>query len=121
VENNVDGAGKTASDHLEITLANTSSTDLSGVEVFYSFTDPATKVTENYYAKLPTGFVIPPKGTRVAHFDNTGGPDHFPVSQFSLYYTDTNALDVTVVAGATGAAVQTATVHKDAGGPETAD
>ena len=121
VENNVDTAGKATSDHLEIALANTGATDLSGVEVFYTFTDPATNVTENYYAKLPGEFTIPANGTRAAHFDHTSTTDHFPVSDFSLYYTDANALEVTVVVSATGAAVQTTTIQKDAGGPETAD
>ena len=121
VENNVGPSGKDASDHLEIAMTNTGQAPLAGVEIFYTFTDPATKATESYYAKLPDSFIIPPGGRRVAHFDKTGAPDHFPVNDFSLYYTDTNALDVTVTASATGAAPQTTNVKKDAGGAETAD
>ncbi len=121
VENNVDSSGKTTSDHLEIALTNTGTTKLTAFEVFYTFTDPTTKVTENYYAKLPAEFTISAHAKRVAHFDNTGAPDHFPVNEFSLYYTDTNALDVTVTVSATDAAIQTTTLRKDAGGPETAD
>lgn len=121
VENNVDSTGKTASDHLEIALTNTGTTELTAFEVFYTFTDPTTNVTENYYAKLPADFTIPAGGQRTAHFDNTGAPDHFPVNEFSLYYTDTNALDVTVTVSATNAAIQTTTLQKDAGGGETAD
>jgi hypothetical protein len=121
VENNVDSAGKTASDHLEIALSNIGSTELTAFEVFYTYTDPATNISENYYAKLPADFTIPAGGRRAAHFDSTGAPDHFPVNQFSLYYTDTNALDVSVTVSAIGSAVQTSTVHKDAGGAETAD
>ena len=45
----------------------------------------------------------------------------FPVNEFSLYSTDTNALNVTVTVSAADAAIQTITVKKDAGGPETAD
>lgn len=121
VENNVDSAGKTANDHLEIALTNTGTTELTAFEVFYTFTDPTTNVTENYYAQLPADFTIPAGGQRTAHFDNTGAPDHFPVNEFSLYYTDTNALDVSVTVSATDTAIQTTTLQKDAGGPETAD
>ena len=121
VENNVDAAGQATADHLEIALTNTGTAELSGFEVFYSFTDPTTTTTESYYAKLPETFTIPAGGERAAHFDNTGAVDHFPVSDFSLYYTDTNALDVTVTVSASDTAVQTTTIQKDAGGPETAD
>ena len=121
VENNVDSSGKAASDHLEIALTNTGTGELTAFEVFYSFTDPTTSVTENYYAKLPAEFTIPAGGQRIAHFDNTGAPDHFPVNEFSLYYTDTNALDVSVTVSATDAAIQTTTLQKDAGGAEAAD
>jgi hypothetical protein len=122
VENNVDPAtGLDVTDHLEITLANTGATDLSNVEVFTTFTDPTTNTEESYYTKLPTSFSIPAGGTRVVHFDDTGAPDHFPVNKFSLYATSTNALDVSVVVSADGAAVQTVTVHKDAGGAENPD
>lgn len=121
VENNVDAAGKTADDHLEISLSNAGPVDLGGVEIFYTFADPMTSVTENYYTKLLTDFTVPAYGKRVVHFDSTGQPDHFPVNKFSLYYTDKNALDVTVVASAQGAAVQTTKLQKDAGGAEAAD
>ena len=121
VENNVDAAGKAASDHLEIALTNTGTAELTAFEVLYTFTDPTTNTSESYYAQLPASFTIPAGGKRIAHFDNTGAVDHFPVSEFSLYYTDTNALDVTVTVSATDAAVQTTTIQKDAGGPETAD
>lgn len=121
VENNVDAAGKATSDHLEIALANTGTAELTAFEVYYTFTDPTTNTSENYYAQLPASFTIPAGGKRIAHFDNTGAVDHFPVSEFSLYYTDTNAMDVTVTVSATDAAVQTTTIQKDAGGPETAD
>ena len=43
------------------------------------------------------------------------------VNEFSLYYTDTNALDVSVNVSATYAAIQTTTLQKDADGAETAD
>lgn len=121
VENNVDDAGKAATDHLEIALTNIGTAELTAFEVYYTFTDPTTNTTEGYYARLPADFTIPGGGTRVAHFDNTGAVDHFPVNEFSLYYTDTNALDVTVTVSATDTAIQTTSIQKDAGGPETAD
>jgi hypothetical protein len=121
VENNVDTSGQAVSDHLEIALSNTGTAELSAFESFYTFTDPTTSTSESYYAQLPASFAIPAGGTRIAHFDNTGAVDHFPVNEFSLYYTDTNAMDVTVTVSATDAAAQTTTIQKDAGGPETAD
>jgi hypothetical protein len=121
VENNVDSAGKATSDHLEIALTNTGAADLTAFEVYSAFDDPKTAVTESYYAKLPDTFTIAAGGQRVAHFDNTGATDHFAVNDFSLYYTDTNALDVTVEVSAVDTATQTALIKKDAGGAETAD
>lgn len=121
VENNVDAAGAATDDHLEITLTNSAPTDLGNVEVFYTFTDPTAHTSESYYARLPASFTIAAGGTRIVHFDNSGAADHFPVNKFSLYYASTNALDVEVTVSAGGAAVQTATVAKDAGGAEVPD
>ena len=97
------------------------STPLSGFEVFYTFTDRTTKMSESYDAKLPGSFTIAPGKKRIAHFDDTGLIDHFPVNKFSLYSTSRNGLDVRVIVSADGAAVQTATIKKDKGGPEQAD
>ncbi len=121
VEDNVDSAGKAVNDHLEVTLSNTGKTDLSGFEFYYTYTDKSTKVTESYYAKLPDTFAIPAGGKRVAHFDNTGAVDHFPVNKFSVFYSSKNALDGSVVVSASGAAPQTATLTKALGGAEAAD
>jgi hypothetical protein len=121
VENNEDASGEAVDDHLEIALTNTGTTDLSTFEVYYTITDPQTSDTESYYTQLPTDFTIAGGDSRVIHFDNTGATDHFPVNQYSLYYTDPNALDLTVEVSAAGSAPQTATVAKDAGGAEEAD
>ncbi|MCB0993482.1 MAG: hypothetical protein KDB21_00225 [Acidimicrobiales bacterium] len=121
VENNEDASGNAVDDHLEITITNTSSADLTGFEVFYTYDDATDGLTESYYAQLPTDFTVAAGATRVIHFDNTSAPDHFPVNAYSLYYTDVNALDVTVEVSATDAAPQTATVQKDAGGAEIPD
>lgn len=121
VENNVDTSGAAASDHLEIALSNSGSVDLSGFEIYYTLTDPTTSATENYYAKLPDSFTIASGAKRIVHFDDSGAPDHFPVNKFSLYYTDKNAMEVTVEVGAKDAATQTLTIQKDPGGAEAAD
>jgi hypothetical protein len=122
VENNVDPAtGGDAPDHLEVALSNTGTTDLAGLEVFYTFVDASVGATESYYVKLPADFTVPAGGKRVAHFDNSGAPDHFPVNKFDLYHTSVNGLDVTVVVSAGNAAPQTMTVKKDPGDAETAD
>ena len=121
VENNEDDSGNAVDDHLEIALTNTGANDLDGFEIYYTISDPTTGDTENYYTELPADFAIAPGAQRIVHFDNTGEPDHFAVNQYSLYYTDTNALDVTVVVSAPGSAVATSTVQKDAGGEEEAD
>ena len=121
VENNEDDEGNAVDDHLEIALTNTGAKDLGGFEIYYTISDPTTGDTENYYTKLPADFTIAPGAQRIVHFDNTGQPDHFAVNQYSLYYTDTNALDVTVEVSARGSAIATSTVQKDAGGEEEAD
>ena len=101
--------------------ATAGATELSGFEVFYTFTDPTDSLTESYYFALPTDFTIAPGETRVAHFDGTGARDHFPENAYSLYHTSLNAMDVTVEVSAEGAAIQTATVQKDPGGDENPD
>jgi hypothetical protein len=121
VENNVDAKGKGTSDHLEIALSNTGTTDATEIEVFYTFTDTTAATTENYYTKLPADFTVPAGGKRIIHFDDTGAPDHFPVNKFSLYYISKNAIDVSVTVSAKDAAVQKLELKKDAGGAEAAD
>lgn len=121
VENNVDAAGKDTSDHLEILVSNTGAAELSGFEVFYTFTETTTGTAESYYTQLPDTFTVPAGGQRIIHFDNTGSVDHFPVNDFSLYATSAEALDVTVTVSAAGSAPKTMTVQKDAGGEEASD
>lgn len=121
VENNVDAKGKAVDDHLEVTLANTSTSPLAGLEFFYTFTDPTAKTSESYHAKLPADVSVPAGGTYTANFINSGAAGAVPVNEYSLYATSKNALEVKVEASAAGAAVATATVEKDAGGAEAAD
>lgn len=121
VENNVDASGKAAADHLEIAVSNAGTTSLGGFEVFYTITDPTSGKKESYYTRLPANFSVAGGAKRTVHFDNTGSVDHFAVNQYSLYYTSTNPLEVTVEVSATGAKVQSVTVNKDAGGAEVPD
>lgn len=121
VENNVDSSGAAVDDHLEVAVTNSGNADLTGFEVYYTITDPTTSDTESYYTRLPASFTVAPGASRVIHFDNTGETDHFAANQYSLYYTDPNALDVTVEVSATDSAPQTLAVAKDAGGAEEAD
>ena len=118
VENNVDASNKAVNDHIEIGLQNTGTAQLGGFEVFYTVTDPTAKLSESYYTKLPPTFTISPAGRRTVHFDNTGVPDHFPVNKFGLFLTSKNALEIKVTVSAVGAAPQTASAHKSAGGAE---
>lgn len=122
VENNVDPATKKiAPDHLEIAMKNTGAAALSGFEVYYTFTDKVTKTSESYYTKLPAKFSLPAGGTKTINFDNSGKPNHFPVNKFDIYHTSKNALAVTVEVSASGAAPQTSTASKAAGGAEGAN
>lgn len=121
VENNEDASGTAVDDHLEISVTNSGGADLAGFEVYYTITDPKTSEAESYYTKLPTSFTVAPGASRVIHFDNSGEADHFPANQYSLYYTDANALEVTVEVSAAESAPQTLAVAKDAGGAEEAD
>ena len=121
VENNEDASGTAVDDHLEISVTNSGGAALAGFEVYYTIKDPKTSESESYYSRLPGSFTVAPGAGRVIHFDDTGGADHFPVNQYSLYYTDTNALEVEVTVSAFDSAPQTLTVVKDAGGAEEAD
>ncbi len=118
VENNVaPGTNTVVADHLEIALENTSAKPLDRIAIYYSITDRKKGASEGYFTRLD-GFTIAPGATRVVHFDPTGAKDHYPINKYSLYYTDKNALIVDVMASADGVQPATATVKKDAGGPE---
>ena len=118
VENNVSAeTGKDVPDHLEIALKNTGSKPVEAVEVYYKIVDKTKNISEGYHHELD-GFRIDPGKTRVAHFDETGAKDHFPVNKYSLYYTDKNELFVEIMASATGVKPATFTARKDAADAE---
>ena len=117
VENNVDAQGADAPDHLELSVTNTTSSDITNFDVYYTITDPSTGQTQSYYRTLP-GFTLKAGETKALHFDNTGQPDHYSINPNSLYYTDQNALTLDVTLHAPGFAPQTISVNKDPGGTE---
>ena len=121
VENNVDPVTrKDASDHLEITLKNTTGKDLSGFEVYYTITDNDTQKQEGYDVKVPD-FVLKAGETVVIHFDTTDGPNHVLENVNSMYRTNPNAKTFDVVVSVPGFKTETVHIHKDAGGAEEAD
>ncbi len=120
VENNTDEAGKTAGDHLELTLKNIAGKSLTDFEVYYTITDPTTNKKEGYYKKL-IGFVLKNGETQHVNFDNKPAVGHFTANKNSIYYTSNNELLFDVMVSTPGYKVQTAQVTKAASGAETQD
>lgn len=120
-ENNVDPAtGKTIADRLEVTLKNTGSTPMSGLEVYYTMTDAKTAKTEGYYQKL-TELTIPAGQSSTVYFDGKAGVGHYPENPFSIYRSSTNQVDFRVEVSAPGAKIATATATKSPGTGEKVD
>lgn len=121
VEDNVDPAtGKAINDRLQLTLKNTGTTPLTGIEVYYEMTDVVTGQTEAYYQKLD-GLTIPAGQETTVYFDNTTDPGHYPENEFSLYRSSTNEVDFAIQVSATGAQIATATAVKATGTGEKVD
>ena len=121
VENNFDPVAKTdAADHLELLLVNDTATDVTGLTVFYTFTDADTGEAESYAAPLGS-LAIPANGEVRVHFDDTGLPGHLRANPNSIYLTSRAAKHVTVSVQATGFRPVLLDVEKDAGGAEEAD
>ncbi|MCA9911952.1 MAG: hypothetical protein KC496_01325 [Anaerolineae bacterium] len=120
VENNQNADGSDAPDHLELTVTNTTTVDITNFDVYYTITDTTTSVVQSYYRTLP-GFTLAAGETGTIHFDNSGEAGHFSVNPNSAYYTDTNELVFEVTLHAEGFAPQTINVTKDAGGAEAPD
>ncbi len=121
VEDNTDPAtGKAINDRLQLTMKNTGSTALTGLEVYYTMTDIVTGAKEAYYQKL-TGLKIPAGAETTVYFDNQNLPGHFPENQFSIYRSSTNEVDFAIQASAKGAKIATATAVKSTGTGEKVD
>jgi hypothetical protein len=121
VEDNVDPAtGKAIDDRLQLTLKNSGSTPLTGIEVYYEMTDVVTGAKEGYYQKLD-GLTIPAGQDATVYFDNKTDPGHYPENQFSIYRSSTNEVDFAIQASAPGAKIATATAVKATGTGEKVD
>lgn len=121
VEDLVDPAtGKAMDDRLQVTLANSTSSPLTNVEIYYQMTDVTTQQSEGYYTAL-AGVTIPAQGETTVYFDNGTEPGHFPENMFSLYRTSTNQVDFAIQASADGVQVANATASKGAGTGEQPD
>ncbi len=114
-ENNVDPATKKPiADRLQVTVKNSSSSSLSGFEVFYTMTDTTTKKSESYYVPL-TGVTVAAGASATVFFDNQAGPNHFSENKFSLYRNSTNRVDFAIEVSAKGAALAHGTAVKGKG------
>ena len=121
VEDNVDPATqKPIDDCLELTLKNTGTSTMTGIEVYYEMTDIVTGQKEAYYQQLD-GVSIPAGQETTVYFDNQNLPGHFPDNQFSIYRTSTNEVDFAIQVSAPGAQVATATAVKATSTGEKAD
>lgn len=121
LEDLVDPAtGKAIDDRLMLTLKNTGSTPMTGIEVYYEMTDVVTGAKEGYYQKLD-GLTIPAGQDATVYFDNKTDPGHYPENQFSLYRSSTNEVDFAIQASAPGAKITTATAVKATGTGEKVD
>ena len=121
VENNYDyAAKKDATDHLELLVTNSGSTDLSGFSIYYSITDADTGKVEGTFRKLD-GFSVPAGGEARIHFDDGAMAGHFRANPNSIYITSEAAKTVSFVLKADGFAPVSVDVAKDKGGAEAAD
>jgi hypothetical protein len=121
VENNYDyAAKKDATDHLELLVTNSGSTDLTGFSIYYSMKDADTGKVEGTFRKLD-GFTVPAGGEARIHFDDGTVAGHFRANPNSIYITSQAAKTISVVLKADGFAPVSVDIAKDKGGAEAAD
>lgn len=121
VENNYDyAAKKDATDHLELLVTNTGSTDLTGFSIYDAMKDADTGKVEGTFRKLD-GFSVPAGRETRIHFDDGTVPGHFRAIPNSIYITSQAAKTISVVLKADGFAPVTVEIAKDKGGAEAAD
>ncbi len=117
-ENNVDPATHNPiADRLEITINNTSTKLLVGLEVYYEMTDVVTKAKEGYYQRL-SGVSITPKKRFTIYFDGIKRAGHYPENQFSLYRNSQNQVNFKIWVSASGVKIAQATALKSIGSSE---
>ncbi len=121
VENNYDNASKKdATDHLELLVSNSGSTDLTGFSIYYTMKDADSGKVEGTFRKLD-GFSVPAGGEARIHFDDGTMAKHFRANPNSIYITSQAAKTFSVVLKAEGFAPVTVDIAKDKGGAEAAD
>lgn len=121
VEDNFDPVTKkSATDHLELEVKNTSGADLSEIIVYYSVKDDGTNKVESYYKPL-ADLAIKMGETVSIHFDDMDLAGHFRDNPNSSYHKSENAKLFTVQMRAAGYAPVQIEIHKDKGGAEKAD
>ena len=114
-ENNVDPSTKQPiADRLQVMLKNTSSSTLTGFEIFYTMTDAVTHASESYYLPL-TGLTLAAGATTDIYFDNQAGAQHYPENNYSIYRSSKNKVDFSIEVSASGVAVAKGTAAKGAG------
>ena len=114
-ENNVDPTTQQAiADRLQVQLKNTSSSALTGFEIYYTMTDTTTKKSESYYQNL-TGLSLAAGAETTIYFDNQTAPGHYPENKFSIYRSSQNQVDFTIEVSAKGVAVANGTAVKGVG------
>ena len=121
VENNYDTVKKAdATDHLELLIHNSGTTDLTGFGVYVAIKDADTGMTEGTFRRLD-GFTVPAGGEARIHFDDGAASGHFPANPNSIYVTSQAAKTFSIAVQADGFAPVTAEIAKDKGGAEQAD
>jgi hypothetical protein len=114
-ENNVDPSTKQPiADRLQVTLTNTSSSTLTGFEIFYTMTDAVTHASESYYLPL-TGLTLAAGATTDIYFDGQAGAQHYAENSYSIYRSSKNKVDFAIEVSAQGVAVAKGTAVKGAG------
>ena len=108
-------------DHLEISIKNTSTSDLTNFDIYFTITDKVTGDKEAYYQKL--GSLTVKAGETVAiHFDNkTTEANHFYGNMNGLYGTSANGLIFDIQLHSVGYAPLNFSVNKSDGTAEVAD
>ena len=121
VENNVDPlTKKTASDHLEISIINTTSTNISDMTAYYQITDLSGTTIQSFIVPL-TGVILAPNTPKSIHIDIQEWENHFRADPNNLYYLSKNPLKVEVTLSAKWYKAATLGINKDAWWAELAD
>jgi nitrogen regulatory protein PII-like uncharacterized protein len=119
-EDNADPVtNKPIADRLQITLKNTSTKQMSNLEIYYEMKDVKTGQQEAYYQAL-TGLQLAANESKTIYFDNESGAGHYPENKYSLYRSSQNEVDFTIQVSAPGFKIAPATTKKSAGTGETA-